>query len=769
MPTSGRLKSTPPPAEGPDWQGVLDMVLRHRSHTAAAPQRIEEQAHETLCHAFERVDDVPSSLMVLLQLVRRRPAADEQFVRAVLTKPQGSIPAPTAGTSEPRRPLPEAYRCLQQQALQQGQRALRLPESIEPHLLQARLTALEACLGAMGGRCAEVHAQLKSLMRLFLGASMLAEASLMAVELYCGQGHLDVQEDQSLVAAAAGLFAHVPAVGDASARAILATTAARVLEAFAQGLPEAQRPPLQQAAAEMRTLLNLRPSLQSPDDRLQWTVHAALKLVTGPLAPTVRARVQTQLSELQLGASESRGSARIWLRHFVTLVTGHDADDEATLEVLERGLPCPLFDVHGAVAATRLCLQDATARRERVDSNLAHVHHAPQAVALLKLWCRDMLEQAGPHMLALHGPSGTGKSTLATQLAQSLFDGPHIASCNLGACQTALELCGTPLGILSARPGPIASALMGRRGGQAVLLLDEVDKAPAALQNIVASATEFTEPFRDSYFDFPIYLHALFVIGTYNSAQTLVPHLLDRLAPQAIYVPPLESSERRLYMRQFLNEELALRHRSACIVSDSLVRFIEEGLPPQQSLRALRGHAKRLAQVVQHRKPEVGAEALTAAHVSEALGILRVTQSRLVPPETLPAALRLYDWSRYKLQFVVPRTTALSTLQFVWTTRSHVFTVTREAVRVERLRDPSCGHAGACGALVRVEQQLMCISTSGQKTTSLQGWRLKARGDFSLYCGVAPVPAGAAHFLRPLDNIYWTSALAVDVSDCMLI
>jgi len=140
-----------------------------------------------------------------------------------------------------------------------------------------------------------------------------------------------------------------------------------------------------------------------------------------------------------------------------------------------------------------------------------------------------------PPVLCFVGLQGLGKTTIAKSIANAM--GRKFVRISLAAFGSIAQLRGSDRSNPDAEPGLIIQALAQAKTMNAVIVLDEIDKASGieSLRNdIMAALLEILDPaqnesFVDRYINYPVDLSNSFFVTTANTLGTLSAALLDRL------------------------------------------------------------------------------------------------------------------------------------------------------------------------------------------------------------------------------------------------
>lgn len=189
---------------------------------------------------------------------------------------------------------------------------------------------------------------------------------------------------------------------------------------------------------------------------------------------------------------------------------------------------------------------------------------------------RKVSHDADAPIICLVGPPGTGKTSIARSVAQSL-NKEYVRIC-LGGVKDEAEIRGHRRTYVGAMPGRIIDGLRKAKVKNPLMLLDEIDKVSNDYRSDTSSALlevldgEQNSHFVDHYIDMPVDLSEILFIATANDLSEVSRPLLDRM--EIIEVSSYKKNE-KLHIAK---EHLVAKQLKKNGLTKKSVRFTDKAL-----------------------------------------------------------------------------------------------------------------------------------------------------------------------------------------------
>ncbi len=232
-------------------------------------------------------------------------------------------------------------------------------------------------------------------------------------------------------------------------------------------------------------------------------------------------------------------------------------------------------------------------------------------------------------ILCLVGLAGTGKTTLAQSIAESLAK--QFERIPFGGMGDASALRGQSRAFPDAEPGYVVKKLVHAASKNCVILLDELDRvSDNARGDIMGVLVELLDPeqnraFTDHYIDFPFDLSHVLFVATANNTTNISTAVLDRL--EIVQMPSYTDDEKTVIAKNYLfpkiRTEIGLTDKQI-VVDDGLWSVIIRPLGFDSGIRSLertiQGMCRKVARmIVEGKVPQGSVVHITVDNVKQFL------------------------------------------------------------------------------------------------------------------------------------------------------
>ncbi len=200
----------------------------------------------------------------------------------------------------------------------------------------------------------------------------------------------------------------------------------------------------------------------------------------------------------------------------------------------------------------------------------------PKSKIIEFLAVKQQNPEAKGSILALVGPPGTGKTTMAKSIAKTL--NRKLIKISLGGVKDEAEIRGHRRTYIAAMPGKIIQAMKKAKVNNPIILLDEIDKMSADYKGDPTSAMlevldyEQNSMFQDHYLEEEYDLSNVTFIATANYYQNIPEALIDRLDIVEV------SSYTELEKIQIFKKHLLKRVKDETKIPTSLFKWTDAGI-----------------------------------------------------------------------------------------------------------------------------------------------------------------------------------------------
>ncbi len=232
---------------------------------------------------------------------------------------------------------------------------------------------------------------------------------------------------------------------------------------------------------------------------------------------------------------------------------------------------------------------------------------------------KSLSADAKGSIICLAGPPGTGKTSIARSLAESL--GRKYVRVSLGGIQNEAEIRGHRKTYVGAMPGRIVTAIKQAGSRNPLVLLDEIDKMSSDFRgDPTAAMLEVLDPeqnnsFRDHFLELPFDLSKVLFITTANSIENIPAPLFDRMDIIEIsgYTEDEKFNIAKKYLLPKQRKENGLTAKMLKI-PDKTLRVVIEGYTRESGVRTLE---RRLGAICRKAAKEIVEESKESVTVNE--------------------------------------------------------------------------------------------------------------------------------------------------------
>ncbi len=235
-------------------------------------------------------------------------------------------------------------------------------------------------------------------------------------------------------------------------------------------------------------------------------------------------------------------------------------------------------------------------------------------------------------ILCLVGPPGTGKTSIASSIADALKR--KYVRVSLGGVRDEADIRGHRKTYIAAMPGRIVSAVNRAGTLNPVILLDEIDKLTHDAHGDPASAllevldAEQNKAFRDHFVELPVDLSDCLFIATANDMENIPRPLLDRM--EIIELKIYTRHEKLAIAKDHLLPKQLKRHgltKKTLKIKDDAILEIIDFYTREAGVRNLERELASVCRKAAKRMVENGEASLSvnAANLKDYLGVRKIT------------------------------------------------------------------------------------------------------------------------------------------------